>query len=130
VLSTEALYSLVEEYRTVERIADFLGIEKCVLRAYVRQIPELNKEVQRIQQAPFRKRETTVESTPQYKRRLRSDPCAYCGQYSDEMMTVDHVVPTSKGGENHMDNMAAACKDCNAKKADTSLLIFLLQQEV
>jgi 5-methylcytosine-specific restriction endonuclease McrA len=128
VLPTETLYSLVEEYKTVERVADFLGLEKCVLRAYIRQIPELNKEVQRIQQAPYRKRGTTVESTPQYKKRLRCDPCAYCGNYSDTLMTIDHVIPTARGGENHMDNMTSACRECNARKADTTLLMYLLQQ--
>lgn len=128
VIPKQTLRSLVEEYHTVERIADFLGVEKCILRAYIRQFPELNKEVQRIQQAPYRKKELSVESTPQYKQRLRKDLCSYCGHYSLELMTIDHIVPTSAGGANDQTNMTAACRDCNARKADTSLLIFMLQE--
>lgn len=124
----DTLHTLVAEYKTVERVANFLGIEKCILRAYIRNIPELNKEVQRVQQMPYRKPKSTVESTPEYKRRLRKDLCAYCNVYPYIPMTIDHIVPASKGGENHMDNYTAACRECNAAKADTDLLHFMLEQ--
>lgn len=32
-------------------------------------------------------------------------------------MTVDHIVPLSKGGANEMENYAAACEKCNTAKA-------------
>lgn len=128
MLPRDTLESLVAEYKTVGVISEFLGVEKCVLRAYIRNIPELNKEVQRVQQAPYRKDKSTVESTPDYKRRLRKDLCVYCNAYPHVPMTIDHIVPASKGGENHMHNYAAACRNCNAKKADTDLLTFMLEQ--
>jgi 5-methylcytosine-specific restriction endonuclease McrA len=42
--------------------------------------------------------------------------CQYCGTKSN--LTIDHVVPTSKGGENTWENMVAACMSCNNKKGD------------
>lgn len=33
-------------------------------------------------------------------------------------LTVDHVVPVSRGGSNHRDNLRAACKPCNQKRAN------------
>jgi 5-methylcytosine-specific restriction endonuclease McrA len=33
-------------------------------------------------------------------------------------LTVDHVIPRSKGGTNHQSNMVAMCHDCNQAKAD------------
>jgi hypothetical protein len=36
--------------------------------------------------------------------------CVYCG---DEASTVDHVIPTSKGGTDHPLNLVAACQLCN-----------------
>lgn len=42
--------------------------------------------------------------------------CTYCG--SNEDLTIDHVIPLSKGGRNHKTNMTTACKPCNAAKAD------------
>lgn len=43
--------------------------------------------------------------------------CQYCGRKSSNM-TVDHVVPKSKGGKDEWKNMVCACPDCNAKKDD------------
>ncbi len=43
--------------------------------------------------------------------------CQYCGnKFSIEKLTVDHLVPKSRGGENTWTNLVAACKKCNQKK--------------
>ena len=34
------------------------------------------------------------------------------------LMTVDHIVPLSKGGHNGIGNLQTMCKPCNSKKAD------------
>lgn len=36
----------------------------------------------------------------------------------DTLMTVDHVLPKSKGGTNHIDNLVPMCSPCNQRKAD------------
>ena len=43
--------------------------------------------------------------------------CAYCGD-SETKLTVDHVVPISKGGKHTKDNVVPACVKCNATKSD------------
>lgn len=45
--------------------------------------------------------------------------CAYCGSSDD--LTVDHIVPKSKGGLNTWDNLITACRSCNNRKDDLSL---------
>lgn len=42
--------------------------------------------------------------------------CQYCGTVDD--LTLDHVIPRSKGGKSSWDNLVTACKGCNAKKGD------------
>ena len=42
--------------------------------------------------------------------------CQYCGSRSN--LTVDHVIPRSKGGGSGWDNIVAACAPCNRRKAD------------
>lgn len=43
--------------------------------------------------------------------------CAYCGQHTpDEHRTIEHLIPTSKGGPNHLCNVIAACAPCNNGK--------------
>lgn len=48
--------------------------------------------------------------------------CVYCG-YDDNIrnLTMDHVIPKSKGGPNSWDNLVTACKHCNSEKGDLSL---------
>lgn len=43
--------------------------------------------------------------------------CARCGKNLNlSSMTVEHVIPISKGGTNEMDNLIALCHDCNQEK--------------
>ena len=48
--------------------------------------------------------------------------CAYCG---DQAKQVDHVWPRSKGGEDTLDNLVAACERCNYAKRDKTDAVFL-----
>jgi 5-methylcytosine-specific restriction endonuclease McrA len=42
--------------------------------------------------------------------------CQYCGSRSN--LTVDHVVPKSKGGTSSWENIVASCAPCNRRKGD------------
>ena len=48
--------------------------------------------------------------------------CQYCGQvFHARDLTLDHVVPRSKGGLSVWQNMVAACSRCNHRKGDRLL---------
>lgn len=49
---------------------------------------------------------------------LRRDhhSCQYCG--STKHLTLDHVIPKSKGGGHSWDNVVTACSHCNSRKGD------------
>lgn len=48
--------------------------------------------------------------------------CAYCGQvYPLKQLTIDHIIPKSKGGPSTWTNCITACKRCNSYKADLPL---------
>jgi predicted restriction endonuclease len=40
--------------------------------------------------------------------------CAYCG--SEENLTLDHIMPRSKGGSDRITNVICACRECNNSK--------------
>ena len=42
--------------------------------------------------------------------------CQYCGSRSN--LTVDHVIPRSKGGPSSWENIVASCAPCNRRKGD------------
>jgi 5-methylcytosine-specific restriction endonuclease McrA len=43
--------------------------------------------------------------------------CQYCGR-GDVPLTVDHVIPKARGGEDSWENLVTACVACNNKKGD------------
>jgi 5-methylcytosine-specific restriction endonuclease McrA len=43
--------------------------------------------------------------------------CQYCGRQSTGL-TVDHVIPRSRGGESVWENIVASCAPCNRKKGN------------
>lgn len=42
--------------------------------------------------------------------------CQYCG--SRDKLTIDHVLPKSRGGRDTWENLVAACVPCNNRKGD------------
>jgi len=48
--------------------------------------------------------------------------CAYCG--SNQNLTIDHVIPRSKGGKDSWRNLVTACADCNSHKSDNDVAEF------
>jgi 5-methylcytosine-specific restriction endonuclease McrA len=42
--------------------------------------------------------------------------CQYCGARSN--LTVDHVIPKSKGGSSNWENIVASCAPCNRRKGN------------
>jgi 5-methylcytosine-specific restriction endonuclease McrA len=45
--------------------------------------------------------------------------CVYCGNKKE--LTIDHVIPKSKGGDNSWKNLVTCCSPCNLKKGDKLL---------
>jgi len=43
--------------------------------------------------------------------------CSYCGTRK-ERLSIDHIIPKSRGGKTNFDNCVAACKTCNIKKGN------------
>lgn len=70
-----------------------------------------------------------------YQRTMLSEAqnhkCCWCGRRMTEYpekghsTTIEHVVPRSRGGEDHIDNYAAACNRCNQKRGNHSIEVFM-----
>jgi 5-methylcytosine-specific restriction endonuclease McrA len=46
-----------------------------------------------------------------------NNQCQYCANYFPlDKLTMDHVMPKSRGGKNVWENLVAACKKCNQRK--------------
>lgn len=62
---------------------------------------------------------------PRYRKRIADDlrtavyerdgwACLHCG--SVESLTLDHIHPYSRGGEDTLENLQTLCRSCNSKK--------------
>lgn len=48
--------------------------------------------------------------------------CSYCGcSLTLETVTIDHMIPRSKGGSDHASNLYACCSPCNTAKGPRSI---------
>lgn len=52
--------------------------------------------------------------------------CQYCG--SKDNLTIDHVIPRSRGGQDTWENLVCSCSSCNLKKgnkllSDTNMIL-------
>lgn len=52
--------------------------------------------------------------------------CTYCGRSGwwdkkEVDLQFDHILPFSKGGKNELENLVAACTDCNKEKGDARM---------
>lgn len=82
-------------------------------RNYNKKNPELWRTIAQNRRA--RKLENGISLvTAKDIRAILSNPCFYCG--SKDRLTLDHIVPISRGGRHSIGNLLSACRSCNSKK--------------
>ena len=63
---------------------------------------------------------TTRELMAEKLKEKQKGRCYYCGKKLNMIDTgehhVDHKTPVSRGGNNNIDNLVLACKQCNKEK--------------
>jgi 5-methylcytosine-specific restriction endonuclease McrA len=52
--------------------------------------------------------------------KIYNSPCFYCGSLNK--ITIDHIVPISRGGAHSIGNLVAACAFCNGSKHNKLLV--------
>lgn len=58
-----------------------------------------------------------LRATKWWRRRCATGRCYYCGRrVPPKELTMDHVIPISRGGLSVKENLVPACKECNNKK--------------
>ncbi len=58
-----------------------------------------------------------LRKTGWWHQRMSKGECYYCGKkITVKELTMDHLVPLSRGGRSNKGNIVPACKDCNTKK--------------
>ncbi|MDA8139815.1 MAG: HNH endonuclease [Desulfobacteraceae bacterium] len=103
-----ALRLVVNNKVTVLRYSDrrIQGAEGAIVRLpAVMKLIKLIRSVYR-SRVPFSKRNVLVRD---------QFTCAYCGRWGGKM-TIDHIIPISRGGPSNFENCVACCRGCNTRK--------------
>ncbi|MFW6011470.1 MAG: HNH endonuclease [Desulfosalsimonas sp.] len=75
---------------------------------YIPQEEEIRKEKEKARQ---------LRATQWWKRKCAKGVCYYCGRrVSAKELTMDHIVPISRGGKSTRGNVVPCCKECNTQK--------------
>jgi CRISPR/Cas system Type II protein with McrA/HNH and RuvC-like nuclease domain len=62
----------------------------------------------------YRIKNLKINRSRLFKRDLNQ--CVYCG--SKKNLTIDHVIPKSRGGDNSWSNLVTCCSPCNRRKGN------------
>ncbi len=90
--------------------------ERLWAKEYTATHPEIIRAQSRLRRARKAKVVTTL-TKEQWQTILvaYNHKCAYCGKKL-KRLTMDHVIPISKGGAHSCDNVVPACRHCNSSK--------------
>ena len=113
----------MKAYRQILRSRNIEGI-----RAYFREWKKRHKEVVSVYTNNYRARfrEASGSFTPQQweeRKKAFDNMCAVCGLLGK--LTIDHIIPLSKGGSNDISNIQPLCGPCNYSKQDRLMNEFL-----
>jgi 5-methylcytosine-specific restriction endonuclease McrA len=68
-----------------------------------------------------------------WKTEIAKGVCHYCGKrFKPVELTMDHIVPLSKGGKSTKGNVVPCCKECNNKKkymTPVDMVIEIMKEE-
>ncbi len=64
-----------------------------------------------------RQKAKELKKTKWWQRKLSQGRCYYCGRkFPPSVLTMDHIVPISRGGRSVKSNLVPACQNCNFSK--------------
>lgn len=64
-----------------------------------------------------KRRAKDLRNSSWWRKKRATGVCYYCGKkFQPDELTMDHLIPLSRGGKSERFNLVPACKDCNNKK--------------
>lgn len=69
-----------------------------------------------------RNRAREIRASSWWKQQIGKGVCYHCGQkFSKENLTMDHLIPLSRGGKSNKKNIVVSCKECNSLKKNLTV---------
>ena len=88
---------------------------------------EINKDEAHVRRERQKARE--LRKTAHFQELFRRGICYYCKkQFPASELTLDHIVPLSRGGRSTRGNMVVCCRQCNQEKKYLTPAEMILRQ--
>jgi 5-methylcytosine-specific restriction endonuclease McrA len=88
---------------------------------------EIQKDPKHI--AREKQKARVLRQTQWWRNKIAQGRCAYCqGAFAPDALTMDHIVPISRGGRSTKGNVVPCCTACNATKKYWTPAELLLQR--
>ena len=85
-------------------------------KATVSVLAEARTKIRRTSHPERNRMSQSLRYTILHRDGFRCRSCGKSGKDEGVILEVDHIVPVSKGGESHEDNLQALCRECNRGK--------------
>lgn len=70
-----------------------------------------------ISKAKEKNKARELRNSQWWKNRIAEGKCYHCGrQFHPSELTMDHLLPISRGGKSIKSNVVPCCKECNTKR--------------
>ena len=64
-----------------------------------------------------KQRARELRNSSWWRQKIARGVCAYCGKtFHPDDLTMDHIIPLSRGGRSERINIVPCCKECNNQK--------------
>lgn len=111
----------------IELIYEF-GIQQGRIKILIKQATELQQLNQQLK-AELQFEKIAITNFDLFSKVLERDKiCVYCGNTKN--LSLDHLIPLSKGGAHSLNNVVIACVSCNCSKNDTNIIRWLRSQHL
>jgi 5-methylcytosine-specific restriction endonuclease McrA len=125
-LKLDASYRPLEIIDSIEAFVLCLVGKATAVETYKKEIRTVNKSFQLPAVIVLQKVVAFMVKGPRPSRvniLMRDDYCCqYCNKkFPHSDLTLDHIIPKSRGGQNTWENLVAACTKCNQKKGSKTL---------
>lgn len=77
-----------------------------------------------------REKARQLKKTSWWRDKLKRGLCYYCEKsFSQNNLTMDHIVPLVRGGKTGKNNVVVSCRPCNSKKSSQTLVELKLKKD-
>ena len=64
----------------------------------------------------------TIRGSSWWRQQLGKGVCSHCEKrFAREELTMDHLIPLSRGGRSTKKNIVVSCKECNSRKKNLTV---------